>query len=86
MNAVGGPVDGIGGGIIEPTVAYSLDWLLYDGVGDVDVPAGFGFDAVLKRNTLCNEPCRTKRIEKEEKKTKLINKLIMKRKSSFKIH
>lgn len=52
------------------TVAYrpfSLDGLLYDGVGDVDVPNGFpsllrfDFDAVdeLNRNTFDKEPCNT---------------------------
>lgn len=64
-NVAGGAVDGSGGGIIEPTVAYSLDWLLYDGVGDVDVPIGlvpsprFDFEDadVLNRNTFWREPC-----------------------------
>lgn len=58
-------MDGSGGGIIEPTVAYmplSLDWLLYDGVGDVELPTGLFVlldddVVVLNRNAFDNEPC-----------------------------
>lgn len=63
----GGALTGNGGGI-EPTVAYiplSLDWLLYDNVGEVapiDLPLSFDrcvFDdeVVFKRNTFDNEVC-----------------------------
>lgn len=50
---LGGGGGAVVGGGIEPIVAYiPPSLLLYDGVGDVELPIGLSFRGLLNRNAL----------------------------------